>query len=150
MRTLVRYVSFDFLAVFAITLAGMTGFLLLIGVGREAVREGLSLGPLLRIFPFIVPVSMRFSIPAAALLAACSVYGRMSGENEVVAVKSMGISPQVIVSPVLVIGFLISVFAVWINDVAVSWGRPGISRVITESIEQIAYGMLRAAVVQSR
>ncbi|MEM9317190.1 MAG: LptF/LptG family permease, partial [Pseudomonadota bacterium] len=143
MRTITRYVAFEFLTVFAITLAGITVFMLLVGVGREAVREGLSFGPLMRIMPFIVPVSMRFSIPAAALLAACAVFGRMSGENEVVAVKSMGISPQAIISPVLVLSFLISIFAVWINDVAVSWGRPGVSRVITESIEQIAYGWLR-------
>ena len=143
MRTLTRYVSFEFLAVFSITLAGITAFMLVVGVGREAVREGLSFGPLLRIMPFIVPVSMRFSIPAAALLAACSVFGRMSGENEVVAIKSLGISPQAVISPVLVLAFLISVFAVWINDVAVSWGRPGVSRVLTESIEQIAYGWLR-------
>ena len=45
--------------------------------------------------------------------------------------------------PVLVVGALVSVFAVWMNDVAVSWGRQGMSRVVSESIEQIAYGMLR-------
>ena len=143
MRRLTRYATWEFLKVFILALVGMTVFMLLIGVAREAVREGLGVGPILRLLPYIVPDSMRFSIPAAALLAACTVYGRMSGENEVVAIKSMGISPWVLLLPTFIIGFLISIFAVWINDLAVSWGREGMSRVVAESIEQIMYGMLR-------
>jgi lipopolysaccharide export system permease protein len=143
MRILVRYTTFEFLKTFALTLSAITVFTLLLGVGVEAVKEGLSLGPVVRMMPFILPVTMRYSVPAAALLAACSLYGRMSGENEVVAVKSMGISPAAIMVPVFVSAFLISVVAVWINDVAVSWGRPGAQRIVSESIEQIAYGMLR-------
>jgi lipopolysaccharide export system permease protein len=33
--------------------------------------------------------------------------------------------------------------AVWLNDLAVTWGRQGIQRVIIESVEQVAYSMLR-------
>jgi lipopolysaccharide export system permease protein len=36
-----------------------------------------------------------------------------------------------------------SVLVIWLNDIAVSWGRTGAKRVILESVEQIAYGMLR-------
>ena len=32
---------------------------------------------------------------------------------------------------------------VWINDVSLSWGLPGKNRTVVESIEQIAYSMLR-------
>lgn len=143
MRTLARYVVFEFLKVFLLAFVGITLFMLVVGVGREAVREGLGAGPLLRLIPFILPDSMRFSIPAAALLSACTVFGRMSGENEIVAIKSLGISPWTLLAPVFAVGFLISVTAVWTNDFAVSWGRPGMSRVVSESIEQIAYGMLQ-------
>ena len=93
MRTLPRYVIGQFLQVFCLAFAGITLFMLIVGVGREAVREGLGLGPLVRLVPFILPDSMRFSIPASALLSACTVFGRMAGENEVVAIKSLGISP---------------------------------------------------------
>ncbi len=143
MRTLTRYVIIEFFRIFLLALFGMTAFMLLVGIAREAVREGLGPGPILRLLPFIVPDSMRFSIPASALLATCTVFGRMSGENEVVAVKSLGISPSVLMVPVFLIGFLSSLLAVWVNDLAVSWGRDGMSRVVSESFEQIAYGMLR-------
>jgi lipopolysaccharide export system permease protein len=32
---------------------------------------------------------------------------------------------------------------VWLNDIASSWGQRGIHRVVMQSVEQIAYGMLR-------
>ncbi len=143
MRIMTRYVTFEFLKIFTLALLAITAFTLIVGVGTEAVKEGLSLAPLVRIVPFILPIMMRFSIPAAALLAACALFGRMSGDNEILATKSLGISPFSVALPAIVSGFLISIVAVWINDVAVSWGKPGAERVITESIEQIAYGMLR-------
>jgi len=143
MRRLTRYAIWEFVKVFLLALFAMTLFMLLVGIAREAVREGLGPGPILRLLPFIVPESMRFSIPASALLATCTSFGRMSGDNEVVAIKSMGISPIVLMVPVFIIGFLVSVLGVWVNDLSVSWGRQGMSRVVSESIEQIAYGMLR-------
>jgi lipopolysaccharide export system permease protein len=76
-------------------------------------------------------------------MSACSVFGRMSADNEVVALKSLGISPLSIIYPSLVLAFLVSLVAVWINDIAVSWGRTGIYRVVVESVEEIAYNMLR-------
>ena len=143
MRILTRYASIEFLKVFLITLTGMTIFMFVIVGGREAVRSGLGPGPILRMMPYILPESMRYSIPAAALLAGCMVFGRMSGDNEVVAAKSLGISPAVLMTPALIIAFLISLVAVWINDVSVSWGLPGRQRTVIESIEQIVYSTLR-------
>ena len=82
-------------------------------------------------------------MPATILLAACSVFGRMSADNEIVAIKSLGISPMVVIYPALSLAFIVSLVAVWINDIAVSWGRIGIYRVVVESVEEVAYSMLR-------
>jgi lipopolysaccharide export system permease protein len=43
----------------------------------------------------------------------------------------------------LVLAFLVSLVGVWLNDVAVSWGRDGMARVVIESVEEIAYTRLR-------
>ena len=142
MRSLTRYTTIAFLRLFLVSLTAITVFSLVIVVAAQAIREGLGPGPVLRMMPYILPVTMRYSVPAAALLAGCMLFGRMSSDNEIVAIKSMGISPISVLSPIFVVAFLISVATVWINDIAVSWGRPGAQRIITESIEQIAYGML--------
>jgi lipopolysaccharide export system permease protein len=144
MRQLTRYVIAEFLKVFLMTLAGMTLFMIAVLIAREALRQGLGLGPLLRLIPYGVPEALLYAVPATTLLAVCTIFGRMSSDNELVAIKSAGISPMVLVFPALALSFLVSLVAVWLNDLAVSWGEPGIKRVIVESIEQIAYRMLRA------
>ena len=140
-----QYVTLDMIKVFLFTLTGVTFLLLLLGVVQEASQQaGLRFGTILRILPYLLPNALRFAVPATVLFAVCSVYGRMSAANEIVALKSLGISPAVVVNPALIFGFLISLVGVWLNDLAVSWGQQGIQRVVVASVEEIAYGMLRA------
>ncbi len=142
-RAITRYVIFELLKVFFMTLAAITLFMVVVVGVQEARRQGLGFGPTFRLIPYTLPVAMRVSIPASILLAVCAVFGRMSADNEIVALKSMGISPISILQPSWVLGFAASLFAVFVNDLAVSWGRPGLERVVQESIEQIAYGLLK-------
>lgn len=143
MRLLTRYILAELLKVFLVTLLGMTLVLLLAAVAQEAIRQGLGLVPIMRLVPYILPNALVFAVPGTILFAACSVYGRIAADNEVVAAQSVGISPVVFLLPVFLLSFLISLGAVWLNDVAASWGQRGVHRVILQSVEQIAYGMLR-------
>jgi lipopolysaccharide export system permease protein len=136
-------VLFELLLVFAVTLTGITLLLILAGVASQGMREGLGLGPILRLIPYFVPVALQISVPATILMASSSVFGRMSADNEIVAIKSMGISPLSVLIPAFALAFCFSLVAVWINDIAVSWGRTGIYRVIVESVEEVAYRMLK-------
>ena len=144
MTILTRYILSEFLKVFLIALAGMSVLMLIVGLAQEAIRQGLGPQPILRLIPYAVPNALRFAVPGTMLFAACSLFGRMSANNEVVALKSLGISPLRIITPALTLAFLISLVAVWLNDVAVSWGRIGMERVVLHSVEQIIYGMLRS------
>lgn len=143
MRILTRYVLGDLLTVFLLTLAGMTTLIFVAMVGKEAIDKGLGLGPLVRMTPYLLPQAMQFAVPGTMLLAVTSVYGRMASSNEIVAIKSMGVSPWALAAPTLVLASLVSLGAVLLNDVAVSWGRLGVERVFVESIEEVIYGQLR-------
>ncbi len=143
MQRLTRYVLGELLAVFVITLLGMTVIMVLGILAKEVMRQGLGLQPIVRLLPFALPGALRFSIPATILMATCSVYGRMSAHNEVIAIKSLGIPPRVVVLPALGLAFAVSLVAVWLNDVAVTWGTDGIHRVVAESVEDIVYRMLQ-------
>ena len=143
MRILTRYILFDLIKVFLLTLASMTAFVFLVMVGKEAVDNGLGLFPVLRMVPYMLPQSMQFAVPGTMLLAVTTVYGRMAAANEMVAVKSLGISPMAMIWPTLVLATCVSCFAVWLNDMAVSWGRDGVERVVLESVDEIVYGRLR-------
>ena len=43
----------------------------------------------------------------------------------------------------MILAFLLSLVCVCLNDVAVSWGFTNMQRVVVESLDEIAYGMLR-------
>jgi len=143
MRILTRYVLIEFSKVFFTALTSLTLLMLIVGLGKEAADEGLGPAQALQLIPYILPDSLRFTLPATTLFAISMIYGRMSASNEIVAIKSLGISPMVLLSPVLILAFLISLVAVWLNDLGVSWGRLGVEKVVLAAAEEIAYGMLR-------
>jgi lipopolysaccharide export system permease protein len=143
MRILTLYVLFDLIKVFVAGLVTFTGTMLLVGVVTEASKQGLPPAAILKLIPYVLPQALRVSIPVTLLLATTTVYSRMSGFNEVIAIKAMGISPMVLLWPALVLSIIFSFVTVWLNDVAVSQGRVGVQRVAMDAIEEIAYGMLR-------
>ncbi len=142
MRILTRYVLFDLVKVFLLTLTGLTLLIFIVLIGKEAVDKGIGLGPLMQMAPYLIPQSMQFAVPGTMLLATTSVYGRMSSYNEIVAIKSLGISPMAVVWPTLILATFVSFVAVVINDYAVSWGVTGVRRVFLASIEEVTYGQL--------
>ncbi len=150
MRRITRYILAEFFKVFLLSLAGMTAVAMLAVVGQEMMRQGLSLVNVLRLIPYALPIALVFAIPGTTLFAACFVYGRMAADNEVMAVKSMGVPPLTILWPIFTLSFLFSLLVVGLNDIAVSWGREGVKRVVLESVEQIAYSMLRTHRAYSR
>ncbi len=63
LRILTRYIVFDLLKVFLLTLTCMTAFLFVVLVGKEAVENGLGIVPVLRMLPYILPQAMQFAVP---------------------------------------------------------------------------------------
>ena len=143
MRLLTVYVLREVLVVFAVTLTVLTSLMVLVGIVQEAVTQGLNLIHIAQLVPFLLPNALLYAVPGTILFAAATVYGRMSGSNEIVAIKSLGISPMVVVWPVLGVAVLLSLLTVWLNDVAMTWGYQGVQRVVVNAVEDIAYGMLR-------
>ncbi len=144
MCILSRYVLVEMTKVFLTALGGLTLMMIVVGVFREAAAQNLPMMQVARLIPYILPDALRIAVPVTLLLAATSVYGRMSGSNEIVAAKSLGISPVVLLWPTLAAAFLLSLMTVWLNDLAVSWGRSGAQRVVVEALEEIAYSKLKA------
>ena len=143
MKILSRYVLAELLQVFLVALSALTLFMLVVGLVKEAQQQGLGLLQIARLVPYVLPEAMRFAVPGTMLFAVASVFGRMSATNEITALKAAGISPMAAMWPAFVLAVAVSVVSVWLNDIAVSWGRDGIRRVIVSSVEEIIYGRLR-------
>ncbi|MBI1247056.1 LptF/LptG family permease [bacterium] len=143
MGILQRYIVEELVKVFVLALGTITGILLFVGLGQQAIKEGLGLIPLLKAVPYLLPNALRFAIPGTLLFAVCQVYGRVSASNELNAIKSAGISPVTLIAPGIFIALVMSVVCVWLNDIAVSWGEMGLRHVVMQSCDDIVYGVLK-------
>ena len=143
MATLPRYVLIEVLKVFAVSVSALTLMVVLGFVGREATAQGLPLMTTLRLIPYFLPETLRVTVPMTLLLSCTTVFSRISGANEIVAIKALGVSPMALLWPVFIFAFVLSLATVWLNDVADSWGNANVQRVIVEGAEEIMYSMLQ-------
>lgn len=141
---LTRYILSEILKIFFVALLVLTMLILLIGVARKLLSEGLGPLAVVQLLPFLIPVSLQFSFPATSLFSVCCVYGRMSADGEIATIKASGISPLRVLQPALIFAALLSPIAVYLSDLSVSWGRTGVNRVVLLSIEDVVYRVLRA------
>lgn len=139
-----RYILLEILKVFLVSLFALTFVMLMVGVVREAVAQGLGMASIVRLIPYILPNALVFAIPGTLLLSVTVVYGRMAAENEILTVRSMGVSPMQIIWPAFAIAFLASVATVGLYELGAVWGYNGTQRVIFEAVEEIAYGALKS------
>jgi len=144
MNMLTRYVLLELTKIFLVVMTSLTMLLIIVMVVRVPDIQRLPMSQIARLNPFLLPDVLRMTVPVSLLLATTSVYGRMAGSNEIVATKALGISPIKLLWPAFVMAFLISLVTVWLNDLAVSWGRAGAQRVLVEAVEEIAYSVLRS------
>jgi lipopolysaccharide export system permease protein len=129
--------------VFLVTLIALTTFMLLVGAVQVAINKGLGAKQIVLALPYLLPNALMFAVPGTILFAVSMVYGRMSASNELLALKSLGLSPMVVIWPALALSVLLSFTTVWLNDLAMSWGFFGVERVVIDSAEEIAYSVLR-------
>ncbi len=142
MRLLTRYVLREIGLIFLVTLVSLTVLMVMIGAVKEAIAQGLGIVQIVQLLPYLMPNALMFAVPGTILFSVASVYGRMSGANEIVALKSLGISPMAVIWPALIVSVLLSFATVWLNDLAMSWGFNGMRRVVVDALEDIAYSML--------
>lgn len=141
-KLITRYVIWELTKIFLVSSFAFVLLMLIIGVADEARDRGLGPDILVQLIPYILPEALMYAMPATCLFSVCVVFGRMASDNEMIAVQSMGLHQSVIVFPILALTFLLSLFAVWVNDVSFAWSYWGIERVVMESSDKILYGVL--------
>jgi len=143
MSIFTRYILSELWRIFGLAVIALT-FLLAVGLGaREGLNRGMPPALIVRMLPYMLPEILGITTPIAVLLAISQVLGRVSGTNELIAVRSAGLSPMVVVRPAIVFAYFISLFTVWSYDLAATWGRSNVRRVAVEALEEIVYAKLR-------
>ncbi len=128
--------------VFAISSAGFVLLMLLIGLADEARDKNIGPDIVIQLIPYLIPKALMFAMPATCLFSVCVVFGRMAAENELTAIAAMGLPKSVVVMPAIILAFVLSLFAVWLNDISFAWSYWGVQRVVNTSMDKIIYGVL--------
>ncbi|QHI67914.1 LptF/LptG family permease [Tichowtungia aerotolerans] len=118
MRVLNRYLLFDYLVIF-LTALGLITFVMTIGAMVKAVdlmARGISPMLIVRFFFQNVPYILSFSMPISILFAALLLFGRLSMDSEISAMKACGLSLWQVVAPLIVLSVLLSGICVYINN----------------------------------
>ena len=83
---------------------------------------------------YVLPFSLTFTVPWGFLTAVLLVFGRMSADNEMIALRACGVSLLRVCVPVLVVGAGLSLFTFWINATV----APRAEQAMRDSIASIA------------
>src|SRR3954471_16876245 len=100
-RTLFLYIFRDLLRIFVLTSGALAGIMSFGGLLRPLTQNGLDVGQGGKILTYFMPAMSTYSLPVAALFATTMVYGRLSGDNELTAMRAAGISYIKIAMPAI-------------------------------------------------
>ena len=143
MGVIVRYILRDLGVSFLFGFAVFTCLLLTVILVQKAIDNDIPLIHVGGLVPFALVETTAISLPVSLLLAVTTFFARMSGNNEVIALKALGIPPKSFLLPVFAIAILMSVVGFAINEASIIWGRPGIAAIISSCAEDILIGKLK-------
>lgn len=138
-----RTVLAELLKVFVMSLLGITAILVLGGIVPEATQQGLGPLQILGIIPLLVPSMMPYSIPATTLFTACVVYGRLSADNEVLAIKAAGINVLKVLWPGVLLGVLMSATTGALYYDVIPTTQHLLKTVFINDVEEFLYTLLK-------
>jgi lipopolysaccharide export system permease protein len=119
MRILRDYILKEFFHSFILSIVVFT-FVLLVGnvikLADLVINKGVDIISVMKLFLYLVPWLLSFTLPVAALTAVILTFGRFSSDGELTAMRASGISLLRISIPVIMVGVIFSFLAFVLND----------------------------------
>lgn len=88
----------------------------LIKLAELVINKGVDIIRVAQLFGLFIPYTLTYTIPMSVLTGTLLAFGRLSQDNELTAMRSGGIGILPIASPVIVIGLILSLVCVVVND----------------------------------
>ena len=141
--TLNRMIFWELVRVFLLSLGTLTGLFLIVGLIQQASQMGLSLAQIINAVPLFVPSTLPLTIPATTLFASCVVYGRLSHDNEVVALKAAGVHLYRIIAPAVLLGVITTTATAALYHTVIPSTQQQLYEQILSDPEEVLYNQLR-------
>ena len=113
MKILRKYLIREIIVMFLFSLTIFT-FTLVIGniikLAELVINRGVDIKLVGRLFLYLIPFLLSYTIPMSMLTSVLLVFGRLSGDNEIIAIRASGINIYRLSVPLLMVGLLFSLF----------------------------------------
>ncbi|MBU0548805.1 MAG: LptF/LptG family permease [Candidatus Omnitrophica bacterium] len=120
MKILRNYILKEFLGPFMVSLVVLTLVMIqgnLIRLADLIINKGVDIVNVAKLFFFLIPALLTYTIPIAALVATLLSLGRLASDNEIIAIRASGVSIlRLVITPLLTLGLILSLILVLFND----------------------------------
>lgn len=140
MRILDRYIIKELAGPFIFGICAFSSIFIgtdvLFKMARFITEQGASIYTVAKLFVYSLPRIIVLTFPMSMLLASLLAFGRLSGNSEIVAMKTGGISFNRLVAPVVVVAFFVSIFAMYFSEMIVPAANTAYTRTVQEEINK--------------
>lgn len=123
MKIIYRYIIVELIAPFLFAVAAFASIFigtdLLLRLANFYNKWGVELLTLIQLFFLNLPAIIVLTFPMATLLATILAFGRLSGNNEITALRAGGVSIYRLVIPALIIGLIMTGLTILLNELVV-------------------------------
>jgi len=130
------YILREFTGPLLLCLGTLTFLMVLIGnlkrIADLVINKGVDFFSVAQIFIYLTPYIVTYTLPISILVAILLAFGRLSGDNEVIAIRASGINLFKLILPLLTIGLALSLALAVFNDKAASYAHFAYRRVLQE------------------
>jgi len=127
MRLLRNYFLKEFIGPLFLSLGVLCFLMVLVGnlqkIADLVINKGVDILSVLKLLLYMTPYMFTYALPISVLIAVLMALGRLSSDNEIIAIRSSGVSLFRLIAPFLIIGFILSLGLLLFNDRAASYAH---------------------------
>ena len=105
MRILRNYLLKEFIGPFLLTLGLLSFIMIIVGnlkkIADLVINKGVDFFSVVKIFILLTPYIVTYALPISVLVAILMSLGRLSSDNEIIAIRASGINVFKLISPYL-------------------------------------------------
>lgn len=135
MKILKSYFLKEFVGALLLAVGVLT-FVMILGnlvkIADLVIRKGVDIYSVTKLFLFMMPALLTYTLPIAALAGVLLSLGRLSSDNEIIAIRASGINLFSMISPLLVFGAILSLVLVVFNDTLIPYTHYASRKTLTE------------------
>src|SRR5579885_3434376 len=138
-----RYVIFEVVRAFSLALLTMSSIFVLFMVAAQARDIGLEPKDIVELVPYVIPSTLPYTIPVSLLFAVTVVYGRLAGDNEIIAIKTAGVSVMKVLWPTFHLAIALSLALLVLSGTWIPNCTHQAKMVLFKDLEETFYKVLK-------